>query len=217
MTESRLPREREPLIPVETAHIRGRGESPCQSSATTSNRSPSPSRTTVSCRITRCRCCSTSRRSTSTTSIPRKPSRGCSAPMAGARCGGRRHSSRRHRASVPFREQGFFRGRRLSAGSQNAGHAADARESSQGAGNDSEGQAAEQRSGDGRERTAGEIVEVDRKSCRHCERSEAIQKRKPGKLRRCAPRNDGRWPTLRCCLPDGWLRTGTRCGARFHR
>ena len=27
----------------------------------------------------------------------------------------------------------------------------------------------------------------------------------------------GECPTPRCCLPGGWLRTGTRCGARFRR
>src|ERR1700687_4856263 len=53
-----------------------------------------------------------------------------------------------------------MRDRRLSAGSQDARHPADARKSSQGTEDDSGGQAAEDRSGDGRKRPAGEIVEV---------------------------------------------------------
>src|SRR5258706_13299965 len=81
---------------------------------------------------------------------------------------------------MSFREQGFFRGRRLSARSQNACHAADGRESSQGAGDDSASEAAEDRSGDGRKRTADEIVEVtDSKSSRQSLRANGS--------RECAP------------------------------
>src|SRR6266403_204144 len=68
--------EQEPLTTVESAPMLRSGVLPCGSSATISNLSPSPSRTTVSSRTTRCRFCSTSRRSTSTTIIPRKSSQG---------------------------------------------------------------------------------------------------------------------------------------------
>src|ERR1700683_2088692 len=61
---------------------------------------------------------------------------------------------------MPVSECGFFRGRRLSAGSENAGHAADARKPRQGAQDDSAGRTAEERSGAGRGRAAGEIVEA---------------------------------------------------------
>src|SRR5713101_7376091 len=65
-----------------------------------------------------------------------------------------------HRASMPVREQGFFRGRRLSAGSQDARHAADAGKSRKGAEDDSGSEAAEDRSRDGRERPTRETVEA---------------------------------------------------------
>jgi len=58
-----------------------------------------------------------------------------------------------------LREPRFFRGRRLSARSQDAGDGADAGKSSQGAEGDSAGEAAEDRSGAGRKWAAGKIVE----------------------------------------------------------
>src|SRR6266852_4169631 len=123
---------------------------------------------------------------------------------------------------MPFREQGFLCHRRLSAGSQDARHAADGRKSSQGAGDDSEGQAAEDRSGAGRERTAGEIVEVvevvgwAKALFAPCPPFDGGSKAKGGGLASLSPPYEAA-ATLRYCLPDGWLRTGTRCGARFHR
>src|SRR3979409_2037190 len=60
---------------------------------------------------------------------------------------------------MPVREPGFFRGRGLSARSQNAGHAADAGKSREGAEDDSAGQIAEDRPGAGSGWAAGEIVE----------------------------------------------------------
>src|SRR5213078_3144142 len=57
------------------------------SPAPISNHSPSSSPTTASCPTTRCRSWSIRARSTSPTTTRKRPSKGCSAPMAGARCG----------------------------------------------------------------------------------------------------------------------------------
>ena len=75
--------------------------------------------------------------------------------------GRRRDPARRHRASMHFTQPGFLRGRRLSAGAENARHAADAGEPCEGAEDDSGGEAAEDRSGAGGGWAAGEIVEVE--------------------------------------------------------
>src|SRR5437764_13805867 len=61
---------------------------------------------------------------------------------------------------MPFRQLGFFRSRRLSAGSQDADHAANTGKSSQGAENYSAGQATQDRSGAGRNRTASQALET---------------------------------------------------------
>src|SRR6202043_3663777 len=66
---------------------------------------------------------------------------------------------RRHRASMPHRERGFFRGRRLSAGRKDARHAADPGELPEGAEDDSASHAAEVRSGAGRGWSAGQAME----------------------------------------------------------
>ena len=58
--------------------------------------------------------------------------------------------------------EGFLRGRRLSARTADADHAADAGKSRQGAEDDSRSEAAEDRSGDGRRRPAGQAVEAQR-------------------------------------------------------
>jgi uncharacterized protein YjlB len=55
---------------------------------------------------------------------------------------------------------GFLRGRRLSAGTPDACHAADAGKSCQGVADDSRGEAAQDRSGARRRRAAGEVVEA---------------------------------------------------------
>src|SRR5438270_13995013 len=61
---------------------------------------------------------------------------------------------------MPASQSGFFRGRRLPAGTENADHPPDAGKSSQGAADDSASPDAEDRSGDGRGRAAGKVVEI---------------------------------------------------------
>ena len=61
---------------------------------------------------------------------------------------------------MPFRQLGFFRSRRLSAGTQDADHAANTGKSPQGVENHSASQAAQDRSGAGRNRTAAQALET---------------------------------------------------------
>jgi hypothetical protein len=68
-------------------------------------------------------------------------------------------SAGRHRPSMPFGEPGFLGGRRLSAGRENARHAADAGELPQGAQDDSRGPPAANRSASWCGWAAGEAVE----------------------------------------------------------
>src|SRR5947209_8555729 len=60
---------------------------------------------------------------------------------------------------MPVREQGFLRGRRLSARTQHACHAADAGKSREGTEDDSASEVADDRSGAGSGGSAAEIVE----------------------------------------------------------
>jgi hypothetical protein len=68
--------------------------------------------------------------------------------------------ARRHRASMPRRDAGLLRGRRLSAGTADGFAAADAGEPCEGKEDDPASEAAEDRSGHGRQWTAAEVVDT---------------------------------------------------------